>query len=176
MNKKIEFTKIYPVKSPQRAHSDDAGTDWFIPDATEEFFNDFVEKNKNNEHSISKNEDGDYVITIPAHSQVNIPSGIKVNILDKTTYLEAENKSGVATKYRLVVGAKVVDPGYRGVVHINLINTGNRPVELKTGQKVVQFIHRQFIDTEWSEVSNEAYNSLEQTERGEGGFGSTGIK
>lgn len=180
MDRRIQFTKIRDVKSPNRANAHDAGTDFFIPEWTDSFYNDLLEKNKKNEITYQPiiDEGGSEVLemTLAPHAQINIPSGIKVNILDKNTYLDANNKSGVATKYRLVVGAKVVDADYQGEIHLNLINTSNEYVSIRTGQKIVQFIHKEFINTEWEEITTDEYNSLEATDRGTGGFASTGEK
>lgn len=76
----------------------------------------------------------------------------------------------------MVVGAKVVDAGYRGEVHLNMINTSAEEVVIRTGQKIVQFIHKEYIKTDWSEITNDEYNSLSATDRGEGGFASSGEK
>lgn len=180
MNKGIQFTKIRDVKSPSRANSHDAGTDFFIPNYSDQFVKDLKAKNKANRlmYQLFIDESGqtEMEIHIFPHEQVNIPSGIRVNILDKNTYLEAENKSGVATKYRLVTGAKVVDTDYQGEVHLNLINTSNEVVKIRTGQKIVQFIHKEYIDTAWIEISNDEYDSIEVSDRGTGGFASTGEK
>jgi hypothetical protein len=46
MDRRIQFTKIRDVKSPNRANAHDAGTDFFIPEWTESFYNDLLEKNK----------------------------------------------------------------------------------------------------------------------------------
>ena len=180
MDRRIQFTKIRDVKSPSRANANDAGTDFFIPYYTERFLADLKEKNKNNDITFVYKIDGqgDQIVemTLAPHAQINIPSGIKVNILDKNTYLDADNKSGVATKYRLVVGAKVVDAGYQGEVHLNLINTSDEEVTLRTGQKIVQFIHKEYINTEWQEITNEQYDALKVSDRGTGGFASSGEK
>ena len=181
-NKKIQFTKIRDVKSPNRANLNDAGMDFYIPNYSEEFSNDLKAKNKaNNLQYILDGEDGEkpnYTlrIIIPAGEQINIPSGIKVNILDKNTYLEANNKSGIASKYHLVVGASVVDADYQGEVHLNLINTGNTDVEVFSGMKIVQFIHKYYIHTDLEEISIDEYNSLKASDRGSGSFSSSGIK
>ena len=181
-NRKIQFTKIRDVKSPNRANLNDAGMDFYIPNYSEEFSNDLKAKNTaNNLQYILDGEDGEnpnYTlrIIIPAGEQINIPSGIKVNILDKNTYLEANNKSGIASKYHLVVGASVVDADYQGEVHLNLINTGNTDIEVFSGMKIVQFIHKYYIHTDLEEISIDEYNSLKASDRGFGGFSSSGIK
>ena len=181
-NRKIQFTKIRNVKSPNRANLNDAGMDFYIPNYSEKFLNDLKEKNKANKlQYILDGEDGEnpnytLKIIIPAGEQINIPSGIKVNILDKNTYLEANNKSGIASKYHLVVGASVVDADYQGEVHLNLINTGNTDIEIFSGMKIVQFIHKYYIHTDLEEISVDEYNSLKVSDRGDGGFSSSGIK
>jgi dUTP pyrophosphatase len=180
MNNKIQFTRIRDVKAPTRANANDAGTDFYIPYYTEQFYKDLREKNKNNKilYQVAMGENGKEILEmiIAPHAQINIPSGIKVNILDKNTYLDANNKSGVATKYRLVTGAKVVDADYQGEVHLNMINTSDELITLTTGQKIVQFIHKEYIKTDWEEVSNEEYNNIPESDRGAGGFASTGEK
>lgn len=174
----VQFTKIRDVKSPVRANTHDAGTDFFIPDYTEDFLMTLIEKNVSNNltFNIIKNDDGNEAIEmlIPEGEQIMIPSGIKVWILDKGTYLQATNKSGIASKYSLVVGANTIDADYQGEVHINLLNTSGHSVKLYSGQKVVQFIHKHYIDTDWQEISNDEYSQIKTSDRGEGGFGHTG--
>lgn len=179
-NPTVQFTKIRDVKSPNRANQHDAGTDFFIPNYTEDFLNTLIEKNAYNDLIIDiivdENGESQIEITIPHGSQVMIPSGIKVWILDKNTYLQATNKSGIASKYSLTVGANTIDADYQGEVHINLLNTGGKTVKLYSGQKIVQFIHKRYINTDWKEISNEEYNNIQITDRGAGGFGSTDNK
>lgn len=175
MNRIIEFTKIRDVKSPARANSHDAGTDFYIPNFSESFFEDLKKKNENNNLKYEKT-DSKLLIEIPAGEQINIPSGLKVDIHDKNTYLEANNKSGIATKFHLIVGATIVDADYQGEVHLNVTNVGNTTIVLETGMKIVQFIHKEYIDTDWQEISNEDYNKKAVTDRGAGGFGSSSLK
>lgn len=173
INPKIEFTKVRDVKTPNRANPSDAGIDFFIPNFTEEFFQDLKEKNKKNNISYEVKE-GELYITLAPLAQICIPSGIKTIIHDLNTFLQATEKSGVAVKHNLLVGANAIDPQYRGEIHINLFNCSNEYVTISTNEKIVQFIHRQFISTELSEISNDEYNNYGSTSRGEGGFGSTG--
>ena len=76
----------------------------------------------------------------------------------------------------MVVGASVVDADYQGEVHLNLLNVGNYRIELTSGMKIVQFIHKYYINTDWEEISTDEYNNLEVSDRGAGGFGSSGVK
>lgn len=174
----VAFTKIRSVKSPKRS-GNDAGTDFFIPDATEDFLKVLKEKNENNGLSYKADTDQDgntvYDITVPANHQVMIPSGIRVWIYDKNTYLKATNKSGVASKLHFTVGANTIDADYKGEVHLNLMNVGDTPVTIRTGQKIVQFIHMEYIKTEWAEMTPEEYERrFPKTDRESGAFGSTG--
>ena len=117
--------------------------------------------------------------------QVNIPTGIKVVVPDGYM-LKAENKSGIAAKRGLTCGACVVDVCYRGEIHANLFKAveGKEDLEdengkytiVKPGDKIVQFVLEKISDEELEEISTEEYNSLPETVRGEGAFGSTGTK
>lgn len=176
-NTKVQFTKIRSVKLPQRANKHDAGTDFFVPYYNQEFLEDLIRKNEGNKIFYTiKHYDihDDLLITIPAGEQVMIPSGIKVWINDKRTYLQATNKSGVASKYHLDVMANTIDADYQGEVHINLCNNGNTDITVQTGQKLVQFIHQIYLDTDWEEISEDDYDKIEPSDRGDGMAGSTG--
>lgn len=169
MNNKIRFTRIRDVKVPTR-NPGDAGNDFYVPEYSESFVDILLEKNTNNCIYIEGEN-----ITIAPHSQILIPSGIKVDILDKNTYLDFENKSGIATKNELLIGAQVIDAIYQGEVHINVHNVSNKSQTIKFGQKLAQAIHKEYRDTEWEEISNEEYDNIETSERGAGGFGSTNL-
>lgn len=132
-----------------------------------------VKKNTGNK-IFYKIENDDLFITIPSGEQVMIPSGIKVWINDKRTYLQATNKSGVASTYHLDVMANTIDADYQGEVHINLCNNGNTDITVQTGQKLVQFIHQIYLDTDWVEMDEKEYDEIEVSDRGDGMAGSTG--
>lgn len=176
---KVQFNKIRDVKTPYRANEHDAGTDFFVPNYNLNFLESLLMKNNNNnlhyEIKLDDNNDTQLYITIPPAEQIMIPSGIRVWIHDKSTFLQATNKSGVASKFHLDVMANTVDADYQGEVHINLCNNGNAPVTVQTGQKLVQFIQQYYIPTEWEQISTEEYNSIEESDRGDGMAGSTGI-
>lgn len=168
----------YDVKAPVRDYGN-AGVDFFIPNMTEEFAKAFEAKNVPENAVFTTDGFGGPMIRIKAHGRVNIPSGIR-SFISPNVALEAHNKSGIATKYGLVFGASTVDANYQGIIHISLINTTDKDVELPTGMKVVQFIPR-LIDVSPIEVYNnisfeEFYKDFEFTNRGEGAFGSTGVK
>lgn len=166
----------YDVKYPEREYGN-AGIDFYVPRHTEVFEKAFNEKNLKTNAHLEHYADG-WFILIPAHGRANIPSGIRSRICSNVA-LEAQNKSGIATKDGLVYGAATVDVSYKGIIHISLINTTDHTVSIPLGKKVVQFIPR-IIDTSEVEVYDnisleEFYKDFEFSNRGEGAFGSTGV-
>lgn len=81
-------------------------------------------------------------------------------------------RSGLAVKNGLDVLAGVVDSGYRGEIGVVLQNLGYMDFEYNEGDRVAQLIIEKCHDAEWEEVDNA--EDLYSSERGEGGFGSTG--
>lgn len=167
----IAFTKVRDVKIPARANTHDAGVDFYVPNYNETFASDLMAKNQKTGVIIRANGE----ITIPAHSRILIPSGIKVWINNKNSSLIAFNKSGVAVNKGLTIGACVVDADYTGEVHLSVINTTGNRLYLNCGDKLVQFLHLPVILSDFVEVDNDVYNEMStNTDRGNGGFGSTG--
>lgn len=78
-------------------------------------------------------------------------------------------RSGLAVKHGIDVLAGVIDSDYRGEVKVVLINHGERAVEFQQGDRIAQMVIQPVIMSEIEEVSD-----LGETERGAGGFGSTG--
>ncbi|XP_042557816.1 deoxyuridine 5'-triphosphate nucleotidohydrolase, mitochondrial-like [Dipodomys spectabilis] len=77
--------------------------------------------------------------------------------------------SGLAAKHFIDVGAGVIDEYYRGNVGVILFNFGKEKFEVKKGDRIAQLICEQIFYAEIEEVQ-----VLDDTERGSGGFGSTG--
>lgn len=163
------FTKTRDVTSPIRAHDTDAGIDFFVPNVSEEFFVDVQEKNDTKHLGYNKDTSE---IFIPSSGSILIPTGIKVKVPDGLA-LVAFNKSGVASNKQLIAGACVVDIGYTGEVHINVINTSSQPVTITCGEKLMQFVLLQVDFSNPQEITNEEYNKQTGSDRGEGGFGSS---
>jgi len=146
----MKISKIRDVKTPTRANPTDAGIDFFIP-------NDYEGKTE----------------LFPGESCF-IPSGVKVNCPEGFA-LVAFNKSGVAVKKGLHVGACVVDHGYQGEIHINLTNVSAEDQSIAAGDKIVQFVLLPLGDPSVELVEeNNLYESV--SSRGEGGFGSSGTR
>lgn len=164
----MKILKTLSVKTPTRGTKVAAGIDFFVPDCTPEFMEAFQIKNPDVKMELDR-------ITLKPHQRVNIPSGIKAEVPEGYALI-AYNKSGVSLKYGLDVGATVVDEDYQGVIHLSLVNTSDKPVIIEYGQKIVQFILiPMFYDTV-EEVTNEEELFTRDSNRGEGGFGSTGTK
>ena len=79
-----------------------------------------------------------------------------------------KSKSGLNVKYG-ITGEGVIDAGYTGSIVAKLYNDGPVPVRFEEGQKIIQIV---FLPI--PEVELELTDSFEATERGDGGFGSTG--
>jgi dUTP pyrophosphatase len=143
----MKFSKVRDVKSPSRGTALSAGIDFFVP-------NDFIE------------------MTVLPNQRTLIPSGIKVSLPDGYALI-AFNKSGVASKTGMIVGACVVDEDYQGEIHLNMINTSDIGQLIRPGDKLTQFI---LVPVNYAEPQEVIMDNLyrEVTERGEGGFGSTG--
>lgn len=80
------------------------------------------------------------------------------------------DKSGIATKTGVTTLAGVIDAGYRGEVKIALLNTSTESYVIAAGQKIAQLLIQPITHPALREVE-----SLPETERGDGGFGSTGL-
>ena len=176
MNDTLKFCKVRTVKSPNRAHSDDAGIDFYFPeDLPVETFKAKCEMTKQN---VTFSEENGIVksVTIKPLESVLIPSGIHVKIPNGYALIFM-NKSGVATKKHLHVGASVVDENYQGECHFNFANVGDTPVTIEAGEKVVQglVIPINYCQTEEYKSLTELYSGAE-SDRGAGGFGSSGTK
>ena len=145
----MKISKLRKVKTPTRGTVGSAGIDFYVPD--------------------------DYpsdVGTISPGNAVFLPSGIAANVPNGHALI-AFNKSGVALKKGLMVGACVVDSDYQGEIHLHLVNTSTKPVNIDAGEKLVQFL---LVPVNHCEVELVQRHDLfdEDTERGAGGFGSTG--
>lgn len=170
----MKFTKTRDVKCITRATAGDAGIDFFVPTIDGEFKEDFFAKNKNNVVGVISSTTPDSVseITVEPHGQVLIPVGVKV-VVPEGHALIAFNKSGVASKTGLTAGACVVDEQYRGEVHINVLNTSDKTVCIQEGMKLMQFVLIPINQDMPEEITNDEYAAFADTERGEGGFGSS---
>lgn len=109
-------------------------------------------------------------VTIPAHSTVKIGTGIAAEI-PEFTFGAIFARSGLATKQGLrpanCVG--VVDSDYRGEIIVALHNDTNEDKIIESGERIAQLVIMPYLVPGFEEVEE-----LSDTERGNGGFGSTG--
>ena len=108
----------------------------------------------------------DYII--PGQGKVIAKTDLAIRVPDGT-YGRVAPRSGLAAKNHIDVGAGVVDQDYTGNVGVVLFNHAQEDFEIKKGDRIAQFVCEKIEYPEIEEVT-----SLNCTERGEGGFGSTG--
>ena len=101
-----------------------------------------------------------------------IPTGISVSI-PKNFEIQIRPRSGLAAKKQISVlnTPGTIDSDYRGEIKVILINLGNETFTVEGGERIAQMVLCPVIKAKITEVQN-----LEETKRGSGGFGSTGIK
>jgi dUTP pyrophosphatase len=98
---------------------------------------------------------------IPTELSIEVPAG---------HYGRVAPRSGLAMKHGINVGAGVIDSDYRGKVTVVLFNHTTTPFEIKAGDRIAQLIIERCSTPKIEEIQDHA-----PTERGEGGFGSTGM-
>lgn len=144
----MKYTLLRQVKHPQKADRLAAGIDFFIPDLW----------NDEQEYCINPQES----VLIPLGIRVEVPAGYGLVFM---------NKSGISTKMNLAVGACVIDAGYEGEVHAHLYNFSSFKQQIKPGMKIIQGLLLPIFDSELEFVE-----TLEnESQRGAGGFGSSGV-
>ena len=118
---------------------------------------------------------------LPPLSGVNIPSGIYCK-MGPDRMLLALNKSGVATKDQLVVGACLVDSSYQGEIHIHVMNLSSKVVRIYEDKKLVQFAEVPIILSDIDvEQMGPTFGDLQKffevkSSRGASGFGDSDHK
>lgn len=150
---KIKVKLDKNAKMPEKAHASDAGYDLFAP----------------------------YDFDVPAtglYARNGTTLGMKVGsaIIDTGVHMQIpdgyvgmiKSKSGLNVKHGLIAEG-VVDSDYTGSIAVKLYNLSNEPYRFKKGDKITQIVVMPIPQTELVEVAD-----LDETERGEGGFGSSG--
>ena len=101
-----------------------------------------------------------------------IPTGISVSI-PKNFEIQIRSRSGLAAKSQISVlnSPGTIDADYRGELKVILINLGNKTYEVERGARIAQIVLCPIVKARLKEVNN-----LDDTDRGAGGFGSTGLK
>tara|TARA_R100000988_G_C3979126_1_gene155877 strand:- start:681 stop:1148 length:468 start_codon:yes stop_codon:yes gene_type:complete len=114
-------------------------------------------------------------VTIDPGESVILPTGLKFGV-PHGYMLEVKNRSSVATKRSLIVGACVVDSGYDGEVFVNLHNIGNEPQVVEPHTKIAQVVMTPVVSFRALETTNPNlydWYPITISNRGEGALGST---
>lgn len=100
-----------------------------------------------------------------------IPAGIAIEIKEPSVAAYVFSRSGLGTKEGLTVsqGVGVIDPDYRGEIKISLLNTSGEVRRIRRGQRIAQMVFMPIFQGNLHPVEE-----LGKTDRGAGGFGSTG--
>jgi dUTP pyrophosphatase len=108
---------------------------------------------------------------IPPGSRALVPTGLAV-ALPAGHELQVRPRSGLALKNGILVANApgTVDEDYRGEIKIILLNAGTEPFRVERGMRIAQGVLAPVPRTLWQEAA-----SLDETARGQGGFGSTGV-
>ena len=150
----LEYALTRPnAHDPERANPSDAGLDVFY----------------------SPDQDSQAIAIDPGGSKV-IPTGLRFGV-PHGYMLEVKNRSSVAAKRSLIVGACVVDSGYDGEVFVNLHNVGSSTQYVRTGDKIAQLVMIPVVHFRaMRSSSGDLYrNPITISDRGAGALGSTDV-
>ena len=106
---------------------------------------------------------------IPAQGKTFINTQLSM-VIPQGTYGHIAPRSGLAAKHHIDVGAGVIDADYCGIVHVLLFNLGKEDFQVKKGNRITQLILEKI-----SNAKIEEKETLDDTQRGQQGFGSSGI-
>jgi dUTP pyrophosphatase len=99
-----------------------------------------------------------------------VPTGLYI-ALPKGYEAQVRPRSGLAAKHGITVlnSPGTIDADYRGEIRVILVNLSQQPFEIVPGERIAQMVIARHEQVEWEEVDH-----LDDTQRGAGGFGSTG--
>lgn len=103
-------------------------------------------------------------VLVPTGLQIALPSGFEAQV---------RSRSGLALNHGLMVlnSPGTIDPDYRGEIKVILLNLGQEPFLLERGMRIAQLVVAPFVQVRWNPVET----WMEDTQRQEKGFGSTGL-
>lgn len=109
-------------------------------------------------------------ITLQPMERRLIPTGLRI-ALPSGYEAQVRPRSGLALKHgvTLLNTPGTIDADYRGEIGVIMVNLSNEPFVVKNGERIAQLVIAQYEQAEW-----EVVESLDETSRGEGGFGHTG--
>ncbi len=111
-------------------------------------------------------------ITLNPLQRILVPTGLFIE-LPQGYECQLRPRSGLALKHgiTLVNTPGTIDADYRGEIGVILINLSDAPFVINDGERICQMVINRYTVAEWIEVEQ-----LDETERGAGGFGHTGVK
>ena len=111
-------------------------------------------------------------VTLGMLERTMIPTGLYIQ-LPEGYEAQIRPRSGLAAKHGLSVtnSPGTIDSDYRGEICVLLVNLSKDPFTIEPGERIAQMVIARHERVEWEET-----DSLDETQRGEGGFGSTGVK
>ena len=113
----------------------------------------------------------DQAVTIPAGGRAVIPTGIAIALPSAEYVALVFARSGLGIKHGIALsnGVGVIDSDYRGEIRVGLTNLSDTPYTVQPGDRIAQLAVMPVVQAELERV-----DSLDDTGRGTGGFGSTG--
>lgn len=105
---------------------------------------------------------------IQSLDRASIPTGIS-NSLPEGYEAQVRPRSGLTRKNGIVAAVGTIDADYRGEIGVTLFNLSREPYTVHPGDRIAQLVISKCEQAEWDET-----DALDNTERGEGGFGHTG--
>ncbi len=113
----------------------------------------------------------DEVLTIAPSQIVMVPTGLSMAV-PRGFECQVRSRSGLAAKHGVFAlnAPGTIDSDYRGEVKVILANMSTEPFVIERGMRIAQLVVARHEHVEWNVV-----DTLEETTRGEGGFGSTGV-
>lgn len=111
-------------------------------------------------------------LVIAPGARVLVPTGLAV-ALPPGYELQVRPRSGLALRHGIVLpnGPGTVDEDYRGELQVIVMNAGDAPFTVERGMRIAQAVLAPVVRARWHEM-----DTLPPTGRGEGGFGSTGVR
>jgi dUTP pyrophosphatase len=100
-------------------------------------------------------------VAVPTGLAIELPAGYEAQV---------RPRSGLALKHAITLpnAPATIDPGYRGEIRVILLNMGREAYQVQRGDRIAQMVIARYEPVEWEE------GELNDTQRGEGGFGSSG--
>ncbi len=114
----------------------------------------------------------DAAVTVAPGERAQIPTGIAIELPSDDLVALVFSRSGQGAKHGVTLSNSVgvVDADYRGEITVGLINLGNKPYEVHSGDRIAQLMITSCFAFPFEEAAE-----LGETARGAGGFGSTGV-